>query len=330
MLALAGCQTPSARPGLENVRRSAPLLGTFVVISAYGPDRAALHEAISAAFAEIQRIDALMSLHRPDSELTRVNATAAQAPVVVSADLFRVVEQALEIARETEGSFDPTIRPLADLWGFIWKEYRLPSGSELAAVLPNVNYRAVELDAARRTIRFTQPGLSLDLGGIAKGCAVDSALDALRARGLTNALVRAGGDLRVMGAPPGRAHWRVQLEDPRKAGRRTTIPLRDAAVSTSGDYENFFTVAGRRYSHILNPRTGWPVEGLAACSVIAPTCVESDAWATACFVYGVEKSLAKFGSRLALRFTLAPVNHRDPGPVRSSAHFPAPDPGRGD
>jgi thiamine biosynthesis lipoprotein len=320
---LAGCQSPRTPSNIENVRRSAPLLGTFVVVSASGPDRATVHDAISVAFAEIQRIDGLMSLHHADSELSRVNAHAAERPVAVSADLFRVVGKAMEIARESDGSFDPTIRPLADLWGFIWKEYRLPSASDLAAVLPNVNYRAIELDAGRRTIRFTQPGISLDLGGLAKGYAVDCALDALRAHGITNALVRAGGDLRVMGAPPGRAHWLVQLEDPRKAGRRTTIPLRDAAVSTSGDYENFFTVAGRRYSHILHPRTGWPVEGLAACSVIAPTCLESDAWATACFVYGVEKSLAKFGSRLALRFTLAPASDHDLAPVRQSAHFPA-------
>ena len=146
-------------------------------------------------------------------------------------------------------------------------------------------------------------GISIDLGGIGKGVAVDWAIAKLRSLGVTNAMVKAGGDLRVSGAPPGETHWTVQLEDPQKLGRRVRIPLRDAALSTSGNYENFFEVNGRRYSHILNPRTGLPVEGIAACTVIAPTCAESDLWATALFVHGVERSLHEFGQRLAIRFT---------------------------
>ena len=249
-----------------------------------------------------------MSIHRPDSELSRLNARAAGEPVVVSPDLFRVIAKAREIADRTEGSFDITIRPLADLWGFIWKEYRLPADEELKAVLPRVNFRLVQLDAEKCTVHFLGPGVSLDLGGIAKGYAVDCAMEKLLSIGVTNAMVKAGGDLRVIGVPPGKTHWIVQLEDPRKEGRRTKVPLRDAALSTSGDYENYFEIDGVRYSHILNPRNGRPVEGIAACTVIAPTCMESDAMATACFVYGVEKSLEKFGARFPMRFTLTPTN----------------------
>lgn len=302
---LTACQSPrSPTTRAEFVRRSQPLLGTFVVVAAYGTSRAQLDAAITGAFDEVKRVDALMSIHRADSELSGVNSTAASSRAKVSNDLFQVVTLALSIARESDGSFDPTIRPLTDLWGFIWKEYRLPTETELAAVLPRVNHRFVKLDEREQTIRFTTNGVSLDLGGIAKGYAVDRAIRRLQSHGISNALVRAGGDLRVIGAPPGKSAWDVQLEDPSKSGKRTTIQLRDAAVSTSGNYENFFVVDGRRYSHILNPHTGLPVEGVVACSVVAPTCVEADGWSTALFVLGPERSLGGFTNRFGFRFVL--------------------------
>ncbi|PYK96559.1 MAG: hypothetical protein DME19_19320 [Verrucomicrobia bacterium] len=136
------CRAPQPNP--ERVRRSEPLLGTFVTITAYDEDRGRANDAVSAAFDEFRRIDSLMSLHRPDSELSRLNARAATGPVVVSPDLFRVIARAQEIAGETEGSFDITIRPLADLWGFIWKEYRLPTEQELKAVLPRCTFSQPE------------------------------------------------------------------------------------------------------------------------------------------------------------------------------------------
>lgn len=301
-----GCQTQPNRPSPEIVHRSQPLLGTFVTISAWGGDRAAVQSAISEAFDEFRRADALMSLHRPESELSRVNALAATNAVSISPELFHVFELAQRIAAETDGSFDVTIRPVADLWGFIWKEHRLPTEAELQSVLPRVGFRKVELEATHRTVRFRELGVSIDLGGIGKGVAVDMAIAKLRSLGVANAMVKAGGDIRVMGAPPDKQFWIVQLEDPYKQGRRISIPLRDAALSTSGNYENFFEVAGQRYSHILDPRTGMPVQGIAACSVIAPTCAESDAWATACFVAGPRPSLAQYGKRFAIRFTLVP------------------------
>ena len=265
-----------------------------------------------------------MSIHRADSELSQVNARASVEPVVLSGDLWRVIAKAQDIAEQTEGSFDITIRPLADLWGFIWKEYRLPTDERLKAVLPRVNYRLVELDPEKRTVHFLAAGVSLDLGGIAKGYAVDCAIGKLRSIDVTNAMVKAGGDLRVIGAPPGKTNWIVQLEDPGKEGHRIKIPLRDAALSTSGNYENYFEIDGVRYSHILNPRTGRPVQGIAACTVIAPTCTESDAMATACFVYGVGKSLAKFGARFPMQFTLMPTNGaQEVWSIRKGDSFPA-------
>ena len=299
------------------------MLGTFVTISAYGPDRATTLQAISAAFEELQRADAVMSIHRTDSELARVNASATTNAVVVSPELFAVVRLAQDIATQTDGAFDVSIRPLADLWGFIWKQHRLPTEEELERTLPLVNFQNIQLDPARRTVRCLKSGVSIDLGGIGKGVVVDWAIEKLRSLAITNAMVKAGGDLRVIGAPPGETHWTVQLEDPHKEGQRVSIPLRDAALSTSGNYENFFEVNGRRYSHILNPRTGLPVEGIAACTVIAPTCAESDAWATALFVLGVEQSLERFGPTRAIRFTVPPTTNKTSAwHVRQSPNFP--------
>ena len=321
---MAGCQTHPPPARLELVHRSQPRLGTFVTVSAYGADRPATLAAISAAFDEFRRADELMSIHRSDSELSRLNARAASGPVPVSAQLFQVIATAQDVAAETEGAFDVTIGPLADLWGFIKKDaYRLPAQTELRAVLPQVNYQLIELNRREQTVQFADPGISIDLGGIGKGYAVDRAIERLLQLGITNALVKAGGDLRAAGAPPGRSHWTVQLEDPRKQARRVSVALRDAALSTSGDYENFFEIGGRRYSHLLDPRTGLPVAGLAACTVIAPSCVESDAWATACFVMGVERSLTRFGERLAIRFHSFPeATSPSDGLIRQSPSFP--------
>lgn len=292
------------------------------MISAYGTNAVATQRAIDDAFDAVRRVDRLMSLHRNDSDLAGVNTQAARGPVVVSDELFRVVAAAQEIARETGGAFDVTIRPVADLWGFIWKQHRLPSSEELAPVLAAVGYRHITLDPERRTIRFARAGVSIDLGGIAKGYAVDRAIETLRAHGITNCLVRAGGDLRASGTPPEEDAWEVQLEDPARKGARVRMRLRDAAISTAGNYENFFEVNGRRYSHILNPLSGMPVDGIASCSVRAPTCMESDGWSTALFVLGPEQALPRFGASMAFRFTLTPApSQPDVWPVVESSRW---------
>jgi thiamine biosynthesis lipoprotein len=292
MLLPTGCQTSH---NTAPVRRAQPLMGTLVVITAYGRKPADTVRAMDAAFDEIRRVDLVMSLHRADSELSRLNSSAARQALPVSEELFFVISNAVEIARQTDGAFDPTVAPLTRLWGFLWKSQRLPSSSELAAVLPRVDYRRIELDAVHHTVRFKTNGVEIDLNAIAKGYAVDCAIAKLRSAGIANAMVRAGGDLRVIGAPPGQSTWTIQIEDPAKTSHRRTLNLRDAAVSTSGSYENYLVADGKRYSHILNPHTGRPVEGVASCSVVAPTCKESDAWATALFVLGPDAAFRHFG-----------------------------------
>ena len=273
-----------------------------MVITAYAASNAQAHSAINAAFDEIRRVDSVFSIHRQDSELSRVNANAHREAVLVSDELTTILLYALDVAKKTEGAFDPTVGPLVQLWGFLWKEPRFPTSNELASARTRVSYRLVDLDPRQHTIRFLTNGVSLDLNAVAKGYAVDCAIEKLRSHGISNAMVRAGGDLRAIGSPPGETSWTVQLEDPGKSGQRRSIKLRDQALSTSGSYENFFIREGRRYSHLLDPRTGWPVEGIASCSVIGRTCTESDALSTGLFVLGPDRALEVFGPKMPVLF----------------------------
>lgn len=298
-----GCQ--SATNNSPKITRIQPHLGTLVSITIHDQNNTKAHNAINAAFEEFRAVDKLLSIHRPDSELAILNKTAGKDPVVVSTNLFAALRKAQDFSQQTDGAFDPTIRPLADLWGFIKKErYRLPTTTELIPVLPSVGWDKMILDNTRHSVHFTAPGISIDPGGFGKGLAVDRAITRLKAFGIKNAMVKAGGDLRVIGLPPDCKHWLIFIEDPNKHGKRTPIHLREGALSTSGNYENYFIANGQRYSHLLDPRTGLPVQGVASCSVSAPTCVQSDALATACFVLGPSKSLALFANKIGLRFIL--------------------------
>jgi thiamine biosynthesis lipoprotein len=290
---------PTKSKATKPVTRLQPHLGTFVSITTFEEPTKA-QTAINAAFAEFRAVDQLLSIHRDDTDLARANAGGP-----ASAEIQTIIRQSLAIARDTNGAFDPTIRPLAQLWGFIKKEgYRLPRESELRRILPRVDYRKVTIRDDH--LVFQSQGMSIDPGGFGKGYAVDRAIAALQRHGVTNAMVKAGGDLRVTGLPPGQPHWTIFIEDPKKKGRRVAVHLKSGAMSTSGNYENFFEVNGRRYGHLLDPRTGQPVQGLAACTLTAPTCLESDAYATAAYVLGVEESIKRFGNRYGIRFVLLP------------------------
>ena len=293
-LLLVGCQS-SPTTKAQPITRLQPHLGTFVSITVYAePEKA--RPAINAAFAEFRAVDALLSIHRDDSALARANAGGP-----VNTELQAVLEKSLAIARDTDGAFDPTIRPLADLWGFIKKEgYRLPTADELRTVLTKVDYRKVDLRDGR--LLFAAQDMSIDPGGFGKGYAVDRAIAALQRHGITRAMVKTGGDLRVIGLPPGQRHWTLYLEDPKKKGNRVAVQLKSGAMSTSGNYENFFEIAGQRYGHLLDPRTGRPIQAIAACTLTASTCFESDAYATAACVLGVEKSKKEFGQKFGMRF----------------------------
>jgi thiamine biosynthesis lipoprotein len=244
---------------------------------------------VDAALAEAQRLDALLSNYRPESEWSMVNRTAAVRPVKVSAELFRLLSACLDYSRESEGAFDITVGPLMKIWGFYKSSGHLAPKSELQAALSKIGYRHIHLDAAAQTISFDSRGVEMDPGGIGKGYAVDRMVDILKERGFERALV-AGSDSSIygLGAPPEEPQgWEVNIRDPKNSRRAVaSVYLKDMSMSTSGSYEKFFQAEGRTYSHIMDPRTGYPAQGTVSVSVIAPRTIDSEAWAKPYFVNG--------------------------------------------
>ena len=266
-------------------------------ILAYGEDGGALPGILEAALDEVDRIDRLMSHYKPESPLSRLNREAAGGPVAVDAELFDFLAESLRYARESDGAFDITVGPLMKTWGFFRGGGRLPTDAEIDEVRARVGYAHVILDPARRTVHFDRPGIELDLGGIAKGYAVDRVVALLRREGVAAALVSAGGStIYGLGAPPGRDAWEVTVQDP--AGSECvalTVRLKDRALSVSGSSEKSFERDGVRYSHIMDPRRGRPVQGVLSVAVLTSTGTAGDALDNAFFVQGVE------GSRPLLR-----------------------------
>jgi thiamine biosynthesis lipoprotein len=261
-------------------------------IVAYGAETTALAAAAEAALDEVDRIDRLMSHYKAESPLSRLNREAARGPVQVDSELFDFLAECLRYSRESGGAFDVTVGPLMKAWGFFRGEGRLPGEGELEQARGRIGYQHVILDPARRTVRFDRPGMELDLGGIAKGYAVDRAVGVLRAHDVRAALVSAGGStVYGLGAPPGRAAWDVAVQDPVAAsGTALTVRLRDRALSVSGTYEKSFEVGGVAYSHVMDPRTGRPVPDVLSVAVLTRTGTAGDALDNALFVQGVAQA----------------------------------------
>jgi thiamine biosynthesis lipoprotein len=269
-------------------------MASAYAIVAYGEDAGALPRILEAAFDEVDRIDRLMSHYKPESPLSRVNREAARGAVAVDPELFDFIARSLAYARESGGAFDITVGPLMRTWGFFRGGGRLPSDAEIADVRGRVGYAHVLLDRSARTIRFDRAGVEIDLGGIAKGYAVDRVVALLRKGHVAAALVSAGGStIYGMGAPPDREGWDVEVQDPLAADRiALTVRLKDRALSVSGSYEKSFERHGVVYSHIMDPRQGRPVQGVLSVAVLAPTGTAGDALDNALFVQGVEGSRA--------------------------------------
>jgi thiamine biosynthesis lipoprotein len=282
-----------AGPGtLHRYEASRMSMASAYAIVAYGEDASALPRILEAAFDEVDRIDRLMSHYKPESPLSRLNREAAGGPVAVEAELFDFLAESLRYARESDGAFDITVGPLMKTWGFFRGGGRLPTEGEIDEVRARVGYAHVVLDPAGRTVRFDRPGIELDLGGIAKGYAVDRVVALLRREGVAAALVSAGGStIYGLGAPPGQDAWDVIVQDPAGTDRAAlTVHLKDRALSVSGSSEKSFERDGVRYSHIMDPRRGRPVQGVLSVAVLAPTGTAGDALDNAFFVQGVEGS----------------------------------------
>jgi thiamine biosynthesis lipoprotein len=267
-------------------------MGCTGTVRVCGPDARALPSVVAAALEELDRVDRLLSHYRPASPLSRLNREAAKGPVAVPAELLDVLSECLRWSRESDGAFDVTVGPLMKAWGFFRDEGRVPGDRELARVLEAVGYRHVVLDREAGTVSFDRPGVELDLGGIGKGYAVDRVVALLRQRGVASALVNLGGSsVYGLGAPPGETFWEVGIQDPTRPGKTAlTVELRDRALSVSGGYARFFEENGVTYAHILDPRTGRPVQGVLSVAILSDSATDGDALDNVLFVEGLERA----------------------------------------
>jgi thiamine biosynthesis lipoprotein len=270
-------------------------------IVAYGDDEQKLKQAVTAAFDEVDRIDRLMSHYKPDSPLSQLNRDAARQPVKVERELFTFLLECRAFSSLSDGAFDITVGPLMKTWGFFRGEGRLPSKTDLAAVKKLVGYRHLLFDVNKQTIQFDRAGVELDLGGIAKGYAVEKVIETLQHYGIRDALISAGGStIYALGAPPDSDAWELQIHDPIAASKSImTVRLRNQTLSVSGSSEKFFEWKGKRYSHVMDPRTGKPVTKILGVAVITDwwKSAAADALDNVVYVLGVKKS-RKFMQRI--------------------------------
>lgn len=275
----------------EWVRRVADgIMGTRITVELWSDDKDKAERAIDAVLDSMRHIDESMSTYKPTSEVSLVNARAAQGPMHISRELFDLLTTAKEYSVLTEGAFDITYASVGYMYDF--RNHVRPSDGQIEKALPAVDYRHVVLDPREQTVRFSEPGVRIDLGGIAKGYSVDRGIDVLKSFGITRAYVSAGGDSRIIGDRFGKP-WMVGVRDPTKGEGSviTRVPLVDAAISTSGDYERYFEEGGVRYHHIIDPHTGRSASKVRSATVIGPTATRTDGLSKTAFVLGPDKAM---------------------------------------
>lgn len=311
---LATDTTPDSGPVV--LRESRPLAGTTFTIEVITLDTPTARRAIEAAFAEVARLENVVSEWTASSEISHINATSGQTSITLSPELFGVINRALWFAGQTGGAFDPSFAGCAQVWSI--PERRIPSTLELANCRHTVGYESILLDTRYSTIKLDKPGMRIGLGGIGKGYRVDRAAEILEDHGITSYVVNGGGDIRLA-ADEHAEPWRVEIDHPRAPGQRLgSISLRRGAIATSGDSSWYFDDAGIRYHHIFDPRTGQPARQSIAVTVIAERAIDADALATGLFVLGPEQGLALLGSMPGFEALLVSPDHS----VYSTPGFP--------
>ncbi len=264
-------------------------MGTAINVELWCEFRTAGEAAIDAVMAEMRRIDGTMSPHRATSELSILNRDAADHAVPLSGEMFGLLRRAIQFSGLSGGAFDVTFAAVGRL--FDYRSGKRPNAMELAQAREAVGYRKLQLNAKDQTIRFAVPGMCIDLGGFAKGYAVDRACTLLRARGITHANVSAGGDSRVMGDRCGRP-WSIGVRDPRRPGEVVAVlPLEDTSISTSGDYERYFDEDGVRFHHLIDPATGESPQQIHSVTVLGDDGLSTEAFSKMLFVLGLEKGM---------------------------------------
>jgi len=302
LLFLVGC----TRSG-NMYRESRILMDTFCAITVVSPSKEKAKDAINAGFAEIKKLENLLNYFSPESELTAINRSAGKEPIRVSRETMEVIKKAVEIANLTDGAFDPTVGSMVKLWGFSSPTFEpsVPPEDKIKDTLRLVNYKKIKINTSGKEIFLEKQGMELDLGGIAKGYAADRAIEVIKAKGMKAALVAIAGDIKGFGLKPDMKPWRVGVQNPRpesgvrdqgSVGRNeedifASLLLKDKAISTSGDYQRFFIKDGKRYHHIIDPKTGYPATKVISVSVIAPEGYMADGISTGVFVLGPEDGI---------------------------------------
>lgn len=280
----------SGRASAEWYQDVQAIMGTEVRVELWAENPTRANRLIAEVMADMRRIDAQFSPYKPSSELSRVNASAAQSPVPLSEELYTLIQKSLFYSQLSGGAFDISFASVGRWYDY--REAKKPDAATLESTVEAIDYQGIVLDPEHKTVWFKHPQLKIDLGGIAKGHAVDRAINYLAGEGLSSAIVSAGGDSRILGERRG-TPWLIGVRHPRKAGEfAVKIPVVDSAVSTSGDYERFFIEDGQRYHHILNPTTGGSATGVQSVTVLADLSVDADALSTTVFVLGVKEGLA--------------------------------------
>lgn len=283
---LAGCGQG------QLVKETRLVMDTFCEISCYGQDRDKAIAAMDDAFKEMQRIERVFSKFDENSEVSNINRSRGLEKIGISKEVFNLTRESIYYSRISGGAFDITVAPLMELWGFVRRHKVIPGKDAVDTALRSVGYKNIELDSEKLSIGFLNKGTKIDFGGIAKGYAVDRAKDVLVSHGIRNALVNLGGNMFALGGAPGKKVWKIGVQDPRNKGKLLqAFELTDMAISTSGNYERFFEIGGKRYSHIINPVTGEPCQGIVSVTVVSDSAESSDALSTAIFVMGQEKGL---------------------------------------
>jgi thiamine biosynthesis lipoprotein len=273
-------------------------MGTYANVTVVTADSSATAPLALRAQSAFTRIDSLLSNWTTSSEVARLNRVAAAGPTPVHPEVAVVLDASMRTWRETAGAFDITVEPLVRLWGFLGGPRRVPAQDEIAATLRHVGGSKLHFDTTARTLAFDEQGVRIDLGGIAKGYAVDVAAETLSTHGITDALVDLSGNMVALGHPEGRPAWRIGIRDPRDRFRYfARLAITGEAISSSGQYEQFLAANGRTYGHIIDPRTGWPANELISVTVVAPTAMACDAWDTPLFVMGAAKARQKARER---------------------------------
>ena len=280
---------PAVAPEMSRAEGSVDTMGSAFTVVAYGEDRDQLESAVESALEEARRLDQLLSNYRPASEWSQVNREAGDHPVHVSDELYNLLAACVSYSHQSEGTFDITVGPLMKIWGFYKGSGHLPHRAEVMGALGEIGYQGLILDSANHTVKFAKKGMEIDPGGIGKGYAVDKMAEVLKDNGIHSALISGGGSsIYAIGSPPQDAQgWKINIKDPKNTSKSVaSVYLRDDSMSTSGNYEKFFYAEGKMWSHIMDPRTGYPAEGMLSVSVITPKTIDSEAWCKPYYILG--------------------------------------------